>query len=444
MAKTYDNVSDELDAMIRGSHEYDTAEGADDLADNNEDTDHIEKDDTGSETNDEAAGLYNDTDEGTENDGEVNTLVDDGSLDGAEDDEDESKDGAKKDLTVAEDGTETDTTETGSEVKTTETIDYQKQYAELLEKSKAATEFYEKVAGVKFKANGKEVEGFKDPQKIIQAQQMAYNYSEKMAGFKQYRPYMGPLKDRGMLDDPSKFDLAMSLIDGDKEALKQHMANLGLDPMELDMETINYAAAPKTSSRDMIAIEDALDVARSHGVEDKIYSTVMKEWDDDSFKEFIGNKAVQNDLINQMASGDYDIVMNKVSSLSVLDDQFANMKMVDKYRVAITELNKEVAATQPVTPAKVEGTPSSVPQTTDADAKALAAAEAAKIAAKAVEDYKAKVNKARNEKAKAEREKATAASKPKSTTSTTSKHDPMALSGKEIADMLDRMMMGKK
>ena len=439
MAKTYDSVADELDAMIRGNHEYDTTESADDLAVNNEDTDHTEEDDTIAETNGQAAELDEDSADGADNDSEENTLVDDDSLDVTEDDEDKSKDGAKEDSTATEDSTETDTTEDGSEVKTTDTIDYQKQYADLVEKSKAATEFYEKVAGVKFKANGKEVEGFKDPQKIIQAQQMAYNYSEKMAGFKQYRPYMGPLKERGMLDDPTKFDLAMSLIDGDKEALKQHMANIGVDPMELDMETISYTAAPKTSSRDMLAIEDALEAAKTHGVEDKVYSTVMKEWDDDSFKEFIGNKAVQNDLITQMASGDYDVVMGKVAQLSVIDDSFSNMKMVDKYRAAINELNSEVVPAASPTPATA--VPPEVPIV---DTQALAAEESAKIAAKAVEEYKAKVNKARNEKAKADREKATVASKPKSTTTSISKHDPMALSGKEISDMLDRMMMGKK
>ena len=439
MAKTYDSVADELDAMIRGNHEYDTTESADDLAVNNEDTDHTEEDDTIAETNGQAAELDEDSADGADNDSEENTLVDDDSLDVTEDDEDKSKDGAKEDSTATEDSTETDTTEDGSEVKTTDTIDYQKQYADLVEKSKAATEFYEKVAGVKFKANGKEVEGFKDPQKIIQAQQMAYNYSEKMAGFKQYRPYMGPLKERGMLDDPTKFDLAMSLIDGDKEALKQHMANIGVDPMELDMETISYTAAPKTSSRDMLAIEDALEAAKTHGVEDKVYSTVMKEWDDDSFKEFIGNKAVQNDLITQMASGDYDVVMGKVAQLSVIDDSFSNMKMVDKYRAAISELNSEVVPAASPTPATT--VPPEVPIV---DTQALAAEESAKIAAKAVAEYKAKVNKDRNEKAKAEREKATAVSKPKSTTSSKVKHDPMALSGKEISDMLDRMMMGKK
>ena len=439
MAKTYDSVADELDAMIRGNHEYDTTESADDLAVNNEDTDHTEEDDTIAETNGQAAELDEDSADGADNDSEENTLVDDDSLDGVEDDKDKSKDGSKEDSTTTEDSTDTDTAEDGSEVKTTDTIDYQKQYADLVEKSKAATEFYEKVAGVKFKANGKEVEGFKDPQKIIQAQQMAYNYSEKMAGFKQYRPYMGPLKERGMLDDPTKFDLAMSLIDGDKEALKQHMANIGVDPMELDMETISYTAAPKTSSRDMLAIEDALEAAKTHGVEDKVYSTVMKEWDDDSFKEFIGNKAVQNDLITQMASGDYDVVMGKVAQLSVIDDSFSNMKMVDKYRAAINELNSEVAPATSPTPATTV-----TPEVPIVDTQALAAEESAKIAAKAVEEYKAKVNKARNEKAKAEREKATAVSKPKSTTSSKVKHDPMALSGKEISDMLDRMMMGKK
>jgi hypothetical protein len=439
MAKTYDSISDELDAMIRGNHEHDDIESTDNSLGNNEDTDHAEEDDTGAETNNEAAELNLDTDEGAEKDGEENTPVDADGLDVEDAGKGNLEGNSKKNsAATTKDGTETDTAETGSEVKTTGTIDYQKQYADLLEKSKVATEFYDKVAGVKFKANGKEVEGFKDPQKIIQAQQMAYNYSEKMAGFKQYRPYMGPLKERGMLDDPKKFDLAMSLMDGDKEALKQHMANIGIDPMELDMEAISYTATPKTSSKDMLAIEDALDVAKSYGVEDKIYSTVMKEWDDASFREFIDNKAVQGDLISQMANGDYDVVMGKVSQLSVIDERYAGMKMVDKYRVAINELNKELAATSnPVVK-------DSNPQVPEVGAQTLAATEAAKIAAKAVEEYKAKVNRDRNEKAKAEREKAAAVSKPKSTVSTVSKHDPMSLSGKEISDMLDRMMMGKK
>ena len=228
----YDNVSDELDALINGNYESDESDvDASDAEDNNEDTDHTEADDTETETNDTAAELGDDTDAGTEDDGEENTPVDNDGVEESNDDEDgvegdeaddasDADEGSDKDDSKdAEDSTDTDENSDGEDSKTTDTVDYQKQYEELLVKSKDATDFYEQVAGVKFKANGKEFEGFKDPKKIIQAQQMAYNYSEKMAGFKAYRPYMGPLKDRGMLDDTSKFDLAMSLIDGDREAL---------------------------------------------------------------------------------------------------------------------------------------------------------------------------------------------------------------------------------
>lgn len=441
----YSNVADELDAIIGGSYDEVTEEdAANNEANNNEDTDHTEDDDTGAETNDQAAELGDDTDEGTEDDGEENTPVDDGSSEGLDGDDDgtegeksansdDSEDPDKVEPDSTKDDTEPDGDADGADPKNTDVIDYQKQYEELLEKSEAATKFYDSVAGVKFKANGKEVEGFKDPKKIIQAQQMAYNYSEKMAGFKQYRPYMGPLKDRGMLEDSGKFDLAMSLIDGDKEALKQHIQNLGLDPMDLDMEDIKYDGAAKTASRDVIAIEDALESARASGVEDKVYNTVMKEWDDDSFRDFVGDQAIQSDLIAQMADGTYDVVMGKVTQMGVLDDRFSDMKMVDKYRTAINELNKEAGVVQ-----------DSV-QSAD-DAKKVEADRVAKIEADAVAAYKAGVNKKKNDRAKIARDKANAASKPKptSTDKKSGKIDPMELDGSGIANFLDGLAMGKK
>jgi len=458
---TYENVADELDALINGNHEDDTEEQvADETEVNNEDTDHTETDDTETETNDEAAELSDDTDDGTDEEDEENAPVDnDGSEelndddDGTEGEEDEnpddSEDPAEEDSKSDEDSTETEDDEDGSESENTDAVDYQKQYEELLEKSKVATDFYEKVAGVKFKANGKEFEGFKDPKKVIQAQQMAYNYSEKMAGFKAYRPYMGPLKDRGMLDDTGKFDLAMSLIDGDKEALKQHIKNLGIDPVDLDMEDIKYAGESKTSSRDVIAIEDALESAKASGVEDQVYNTVMKEWDDDSFRDFVGNQSIQDDLIAQMADGSYDTVMSKVGQMSVLDSRFSGMKMVDKYRSAINELNSE--ETQRATAQDTANSVAVEAQEAEAvkveqEAKVQAEVESkANIEAKAVAAYKAEVNKKKNARAKVARDKANNASKQKPTSSNKrNKVDPMSYNGAEISNFLDEMIMGKK
>ena len=466
----YKTVEDELDAIMNGNFEVAEAEEEveeeiveDELDTNDEDTDHTDESEEDTETNDEDADLDQETDETEDEEDEENTPVDEDGLeeddsdeddsDNGEDDEDESsdtdddgKDESEEDEESDEDDTETDDDADGAESETTDDVDYKKQFEELLLSSKTATDFYEQVAGVKFKANGKEFTGFKDPKKIIQAQQMAYNYSEKMAGFKTYRPYMGPLKERGMLEDPAKFDLAMSLIDGDKEALKQHIQNLGLDPIEFDMENIEYKSESKTTSRDVIAIEDALASAKDHGVEDKVYNTVMKEWDDTSFREFVGNPKVQEDLIAQMEDGSYDIVMSKVKELGVLDTTYAAMPMVDQYRKAITDLVAEDTAKQKiaeeVTTADKVVADKAVQD--DADRAAAQAAEkASKLKAKKATKYKAEVAK-KNKAAKEAREKATAASKPKPNASKRPKEDPMSFDGAGIENFLDKMIMGKK
>ena len=435
----YENVADELDAMINNSHEDDLVEGENAI---DEDTDQTEELDDGTETNDEDADLDQDTDEVDDLEDEENALVDNDSLEDTDVDEedelDESEDGddelTESDTAVTEDSTEPEVESDGTDTETTETIDYQKQYEELLSKSEEANAFYEQVAGVKFKANGKEFEGFKDPKKIIQAQQMAYNYSEKMAGFKQYKPYIGPLKERGMLEDPEKFDLAMSLIDGDKEALKQHIANLGVDPLDLDMEDIQYAGEVQRTSRSTLAVEDALELAKDNGVEDQVYQAVIKEWDDESFQDFVKDPKIQTDLVAQMADGSYDIVNARIMQKSVLDTNFASMKMVDKYRVTVQDLRaeyqKEVdiynAQQEQIAPI-VEEKPEPVVVETKVDQVA----------------YAAKVKE--NEVAEAARKKAARASKPRRKTTTKKRiEDPMNYNGNEIASFLDDMIMGKK
>lgn len=457
----YENVEDELNAIMNGNYETeddsDSSDAESDEGENldttdDEDTDREDESEEETETNDDSAESDEDTEETEDEEDEENALVDDdGSEDEDDSDSDETEesdeDEAASDETATEDEDDTDTEAAtdGKEAETTDDVDYRKQYETLLETSKANQEFYDKVAGVKFKANGKEFEGFKDPKKIIQAQQMAYNYSEKMAGFKQYRPYMGPLKDRGMIDDPTKFDLAMSLIDGDKEALKQHISNLGIDPIDLDMENIAYVSKAKTASRDSIAIEDALEAARAQGVGDKVYNTVMKEWDDESFRDFVSDPHIQSDLIEQMANGDYDTVMTKVGQMGVLDTKFASMKKTDQYKAAIRELVAEDSAQRAAADkaTQIANEESERARAAEESAATIAAEKAA--AAQAIKDAKYEQEVARkNAEAKDARKKASAVSKKKPNASKRQKADPLDLTGAEISSFLDKMIMGKK
>lgn len=436
MATEYDNVESELDAMINGSYEVEETEDKT----NDEDTDRNGETEDVTETNDEAAESNQDTDESEVDTGEENTPVDDDSSEesGEEvDGEGESKDESEVEADDAgddKDSTEPEVEADGADTETTDDIDYKKQYEELLTKSKKATDFYDKVAGVEIKANGQMTTSFTDPDKILQSQQMMYNYSDKMAGFKQYRPFMSPLKDRGMLDDPAKFDLAMSLVDGNQDALKQHIKNLNIDPMELDMDEINYAAEAQTSSRELIEIEDALDVASNYGVKDRVFDTVMKQWDDSSYAEFAKNPDIQHDLAQQMENGVYDKVMSRVKQTAVLDQRFAGMRQLDQYNTIAAQMNKEFSQ-----------------QSSHSNEAALAEAKrveaetkkSEEAEAKKQEQYKKDVAK-KNAEAKAARDKAAKASKDKSVTQKKKAEDPMAMSGADMSKLLDQMIMGKK
>lgn len=81
--------------------------------------------------------------------------------------------------------------------------------------------FYDEIANAEFIANGKKVKGFTDPSKIIRSQQMLHDYSNKMRGINEYKPYLKALKEKGIIGDEEKFNFAMSLLDGDKATIKK-------------------------------------------------------------------------------------------------------------------------------------------------------------------------------------------------------------------------------
>ena len=318
--KEPEEVEEDIDEDVE--EEADAAEDFnEDDNEHQEDTDQEEESEDDSETNDESDGDYQDTEEDEEDDEEEDTLVETDDSD----DEDEADEASDE---VSEDDAETEAPNDGEE-PATEEIDYKA--------------FYESVTNAEFVVNGKKVKGFKDPQKIIQSQQMAGGFSEKMAGFKQYRPFMSPLKERGMLDDAAKFDLAMNLVDGDKEAIKTHLKTLGIDPLDLDMDTIDYTPTAATASQESLVIEDVMERAKSAGVEDRVREVVGKEWDAESFQEFVANPSVRDDLLQHIETGAYDKVQEKIVELKRLDynGSYSAKNTIGQYRDAVAALQRE-------------------------------------------------------------------------------------------------------
>ena len=305
------SVKDQLAQMINGTHvdaeieveetepEADTSETAEteetdsSIEDTDQETETEEEEDTNEQNDDPAE----ETSETTEDDQEEHTQ------DAAEETEDES-------------------------VKTEE-INYK--------------EFYEKVALAKFTANGREVEGFKNPEDLIRAQQMLHGYSDKMKVFKEYKKFLKPLEERGVVADPEKFNLAMSLLDGDPEAIKKILKEKNIDPMELDLEDIQYSPKNRLPSNAQLLIEETYEQAENLGVGDRFNKVISKDWDIPSLQEMVNNPAVRADLLQHLKDGTYDVVQAEIKRMELLDStgMLDSMNSVEKYRTAVGRLQQK-------------------------------------------------------------------------------------------------------
>lgn len=434
-----------VDEEPEGVEEEEIAEDDEILDDDNdgedqEDTDLEDDLEDEEDLDDEDDDLDDEDLEDDEDDEEEDALVEDYDSDDEDEDEseeDEDEDEDLGDLDEADEEVEGEGSEDETETKgegdgqnpETDGVDYKA--------------FYDAVVNTEFTVNGKKSKGFSDPKKIIQSMQMAGGFSEKMAGFKKYRPFMAPLKDRGMFEDQSKFDLAMNIIDGDKEAIKQHLQTLNIDPLELDMEKISYEAKPQVASEASIAVEDAVERAKNGGYEDKFRNVIGQEWDTESFNEFVQNPQVRSDLLDHMESGAYDRVMDKMSEMKRLDynGSFGSLNSIAQYRAAVQQLqaeNAQASYRQP-DPEPVVTAPRPTPAKAD---KVKAEKEAIKKARQEAK-YKKEL-KAKEAKIAQQRKRAASMSKKKPKSKPAPKFDPMKVEGEELDQLMEFLINGDR
>jgi hypothetical protein len=321
--------NEEFEEILNNIESYDDIENQDDEnneKENNkhfEDTDHFDEDDS-SDTED------------VETDSESDDLTDETTT---EDEDEEDIDNGEN---SQGDDEKEDSTGSDDPSMKNEEIDYKKAYEEAIREKDRYENFY-KEATSEFVANGRTIKGITDPKKIIQAQQMAAGYVEKMRNFKKYRPFMTSLKEKGILEDPDKFNLMMNAIDGDKEAIKTILKSSEVDPLELDMENINYEPKNQITSDIELSLKDVIDDATQYGVRNQVEKVIGEEWDDDSVIELLENPENSSDLIKHISSGLYDLVQERIAQKKITDTHgvYSNKKAIDQYREAVSELEEE-------------------------------------------------------------------------------------------------------
>ena len=302
--------------------------------------------------------------------------------------------------------------------------------------------FYDEIANAEFIANGKKVKGFTDPSKIIRSQQMLHDYSNKMRGINEYKPYLKALKEKGIIGDEEKFNFAMSLLDGDKATIKKHMEALKIDLVDLELdEDSKYVPKNYIPSKQSMVLDEAMEIASNIGVDSKLRSVIAKDWDDDSFSEFLNNPSVRNDLLTHMQDGTYEIVQNKINELEMLDmnGSYRGLKSTDKYRAAIAEINRENQS-RPVNPSLYQNQYANQQQNNgsyiDAERARLADLAAKEAEYKAMAEKKLRDDEARR--------KAAMITKKKTTTVTQKKFDPLELEGDALDEFVNELISSSK
>lgn len=415
------SAKEQLEAMIAGTHENDESLVDDESVNDEEEIQEAPEQEEVEETPE------------TDENEEVSEDIEDTDLEEEVEEEDDTEgedDGS--DPETSEDDTETqeentqDTEET-SEDESENTEEEQTEDAEV--DSVNYKEFYEKVALAKFTANGKEVEGFKDPEDLIRAQQMLHGYSDKMKVFKEYKPFIKALEERKITSDSDKFNLAMSLIDGDPEAIKKVLKEKDIDPMELDLENINYVAKDTLPSEAQMLIEETYDQARNLGIDDKFNQVLTQDWDVPSIKELVSNPLVKNDLLKHLSDGTYDKVQTEIRKMELLDAAgvLNGTTSVEKYRMAMGRINQAKA----VQPQQVETPEPAVEAKPTID----------EVKAKQEAEFKKKAAAEKERKVAEQRKKAASVSKKKTVKKKAPEVKPEALKGDEFKDYFKNMLM---
>ena len=324
---------------------------------------------------------------------------------------------AKEDEPAAEDGS----------------TNYKQQYEELLSQSESAFAFQKKVTG-DFKANGKNVSGITDPDKIVKGLQKATGLTKKLEGYKSIKPLMKPLEDRGLLQDTAKFDMLMKLADGDKNAMRHYLKENNIDPLDLDSDDeIDYDSSSTVTSREEIMFSEMTDMADGYGVTEQFKSTVLRDWDEGSAQKLFDEKdgsVIANQLAAQMESGVFDKVNALAENLKMTDPRFSDMNSFDQYNAASSVLREKTEADNltKYKESKVVAERAAAKVATETSRLAKIESEKAKLLKTQTDaDYTAKVN-AKNAEIAKQRESAANASTPRTSTAPSTGLDPMAMS----------------
>ena len=206
--------------------------------------------------------------------------------------------------------------------------------------------FYESVTK-DFKAAGKIMPGVKDPDKFIKALQMATDYALKTAALKPV------LKKAKMLEDVTdeEFSEMLDFRKRNPEVIKKALKEANLDPIDLDLENIQYTPQSKIMSDadyefketiEKLSQEDAVAFQRTQHI-------VLNELDTTSKTTVLSNPHILAALQSEVASGRFDKIQAQALQLKAFGG-YNNVPDIELYSMIANEMDKQAMAVKTAMP----------------------------------------------------------------------------------------------
>ena len=203
--------------------------------------------------------------------------------------------------------------------------------------------FYESVTK-DFKAAGKVMPGVKDPDKFIKALQMATDYALKTAALK---PVLKKAKMlEGVTDE--EFSEMLDFRKRNPEVIKKALKEAKLDPLDLDLEDIQYTPQSKIMSDadyefketiEKLSQEDAVAFQRTQNI-------VLNELDDTSKTTVLSNPHILSALQSEVASGRFEKIQAQALQLKAFGG-YSNVPDIELYAMIANEMDKQAMVSKP-------------------------------------------------------------------------------------------------
>lgn len=188
--------------------------------------------------------------------------------------------------------------------------------------------FYEK-ANKPLKFKGKEIK-INNPDELIQLAQQGMNYADKVNKIKPHTKFINALESENLLDKDNVNKL-IAIAKGDKEAIKDIIKKHEIDPLDLDLDNVNYSNKNYIPTENQINFNDILSSVSSTEIGKNLIEEIKDNYDEKS-QEYLSQKPQYiKELAEHKESGLYDIIVGEVEKQKLLGNIDNSIPFIEIY-----------------------------------------------------------------------------------------------------------------